>query len=54
MMKIRTIARISPPYEGGDVRGGWSSFERTNLPLSPLLHKEGERVISHYSHCGTS
>ena len=29
---------LSPPYEGGDERGGWRVSQ---LPLNPLLHKEG-------------
>ncbi len=41
-MRDARCGDVSPPYEGGDERGGWSVFQCLQPPPTPLLHKEGE------------
>jgi general secretion pathway protein G len=40
-MKTKICGMTSPPYEGGDGRGGWNSLKSVQPPPIPLLRKEG-------------
>jgi hypothetical protein len=47
MRQLKVYFFISPPYEGGDERGGCHRIrEAYNLPFNPLVHKEEIRATT--------
>ncbi len=42
------IGVVSPPYEGGDQRGGWSLQNVSNLPFIPSFIRRGTWSIADF------